>query len=517
MKNSKSKIHKLLSGMNQLKWSLTVKGLLCGSVAGSLAVLYRLIYEFGTDFSLKIYGYLSAHPVLILPWLLVIGSVGFCIAWIVKLEPMATGSGIPQVEGVVLYGLKMRWHTILPVRFVSGLLSSFFGLSLGREGPSIQIGAAGSQAVSKFVSKSDLEENYLITGGAAAGLSAAFNAPISGMLFALEEVHRSFSPLILIAATTSALIADVISKFIFGLEPILRFSFITQLPVNLYFWLLPLGILSGLSGALINKTLLFFQDIYVKIRWYFRPMIALLIALPFGLFMPEIMGSGQNLIKIAENPTSGILIILLFFLFKIIFTATSFGGGIPGGVFMPILSIGALSGSFLGLAASSMGLSAEYIPFFAVCAMSGALSGSVKAPLTAIMLAAEMTGSFGYLLPVAACSFIALLFSDLLKVDPLYESLLERFFSRYNSQHECEPQKDALIEVPVEYGCFVSNKLVSEVEWPQGVLIVGIKRGAKEIVPKGNTKIIPGDYLVILSSNQAEKDHALTIKELCRS
>lgn len=502
--------------MNEMKWSITVKGLICGAVAGSLAVLYRLAYECGTEFSFKIYQYLTENPLAVFPWLAIIIISGFFIAWISRLEPMATGSGIPQVEGVVLYGLKMKWYSVLTVRFAGGLLSSFFGLSLGREGPSIQIGAAGAQSIAAKISRNKLEENYLITGGAAAGLSAAFNAPISGMLFALEEVHRSFSPLILIAATTSALTADVISKFVFGLQPILRFSTITQLPVTLYLWLIPIGILSGLSGVLINKTLLSFQSMYFKLPWYIRPSIALLIALPFGLFLPEVLGGGQNLIKLAENPTCGLLFIFICWIFKIFLTGTSFGSGVPGGVFMPILSIGALSGSFLGISATYLGLSAEYIPFFAVCAMAGTLSGSVKAPLTGIMLAAEMTGSFVYLLPVAVCSFIALLFSDILKIDPLYESLLERFFAKNNCE-SCEPEKNALLEVPVELGSLVSEKLISEIEWPQGVLIVGIKRGAKEIVPKGSTKIIPGDYLVILTSKQIEKDLGAAIRDLCHS
>jgi hypothetical protein len=146
--------------------------------------------------------------------------------------------------------------------------------------------------------------------------------------------------------------------------------------------------------------------------------------------------------------------------------------------------------------------------------MAGALSSSVKAPLTGIMLSAEMTGSFHMLLPVAACSFIALLFSDILKTDPLYESLLERFFSRHNHQSN-EAEKSALIEVPVELGSCVSGRLVSDIEWPQGVLVVGIIRGAKEIIPKGSTKIIPGDYLVILTSNQTDDDPSAAIKKLC--
>ena len=246
--------------------------------------LYRLGIEYGTETAGEIYVFLKVHPIIILPWVFVVLVIGLILSWLLKFEPMATGSGIPQVEGLVLYGLKMKWYSILFVRFLGGIVASFFGVSLGREGPSIQIGASGSQALAKKISKSKLEENYLITGGAAAGLSAAFNAPLSGIVFALEEVHRSFSPLILIAATTASLTADVVSKYFFGLKPVLSFAAIPQLPETLYLWLLPLGVLSGLAGALINKALLKFQVFYNKLPSIIRPSIALIIALPCGIF-----------------------------------------------------------------------------------------------------------------------------------------------------------------------------------------------------------------------------------------
>ena len=168
---------------------------------------------------------------MLIPWTLAAVVTGLTVAWLVKLEPAAKGSGIPQVEGVVLFGMKMKWYTILAVRFVAGGLCSVFGLSLGREGPSIQIGAAGAQAVSKVLGKSRVEENYLITGGAAAGLAAAFSAPLSGVIFALEEVHRNFSPAIMLTATTASLIADFVSKYFFGLTPELYFLKLHQLPI----------------------------------------------------------------------------------------------------------------------------------------------------------------------------------------------------------------------------------------------------------------------------------------------
>lgn len=512
----KTGVYRKLTGLDKLKWSIAAKGIVAGAFAGLLAVAYRVFIEYGTRTALKIYDMIRLHPLLVLPWLALITGAGLFIAWIVKLEPMASGSGIPQVKGVVLYGMKMKWYTILFARFAGGALGAFCGLSLGREGPSVQIGAAGAGIVSHKASKDGLEENYLITGGAAAGLSAAFNAPLSGMVFALEEIHRSFSPLILIAATAASLTADLISKCFLGLKPVLSFTTVAQWPVPLYFWIIPLGLVSGLSGVIINKALLGFQSFYWKLPEKARPVIALLIALPFGLLLPEVLGGGQGLIGFAETTKSGLTFLVILLAAKILFTSTSFGSGIPGGVFMPILSVGALSGSIVGIIATGFGMPSQFISGFAVCAMAGALSGAVKAPVTSILLAAEMTGSLVHLMPVAACSFIALLFSDVLKTSPLYEELLERFACR-NGHDLKTQQKGGLIEIPVEYGSKAANHIVRDMEWPQGALIVAVKRGEKEIIPDGSLKMLPGDYLVILSEEDRENQIFEKLKKLCHS
>jgi len=516
MKEKKSRLYNVLSSLDEIKWSVALKGIITGFVAGILVVWYRIIIEFGIETSVNIYGYLHIHPLMILPWIAFVAVAGLIFSWLLKIEPMATGSGIPQVEGLLLYGLKIRWYSVLLVRFAGGALASFFGLSLGREGPSIQIGASCSQALAEEISKNKIEENYLITGGAAAGLSAAFSAPLSGIVFALEEVHRSFSPIILIAATTASLTADVVSKYFFGLKPVLSFGEIPQLPISLILLLLPLGVLSGLVGAAMNKGLLGFQTLCRRLPRMLQPYTALLVALPFGLFLPQTLGGGQDLIRMSENAKIGIVMLLVLMAAKLIFTCISFGSGVPGGIFMPILATGALVGSLFGNIATHFGVPAQYIPDFVVCAMAGALSGSVKAPVTSILLMAEMTGSLVHMLPVAVCSFTALLFSDILKVTPIYEALLERVVE--NNQEIIKSKKaGALLEVPVEFGSCVAGKMIREVEWPQGMLIVAIHRGEKEIVPKGSTRILQGDYLIILSSEDTYSDIYTKVRNLCNA
>ena len=505
----------LLAGLNNLKWRVAGKGVLVGFVAGLLAAAYRLIIERGTEFAAGVFDQLRAKPIWIPVWIGAALLAGYLLSLLIRCEPYAKGSGIPQVEGIVLLGMKIRWYTVLAVRFLAGALGSVFGLSLGREGPSIQIGAAGGQAVCKVTSRDKQEENYLITAGAAAGLSAAFCAPLSGILFCLEEVHRSFSPLILLAATTAALTADVVSKTIFGLTPVLAYGDIAPIPLSAYPWLIVVGLACGLIGALANKWLLAAGTWYNRLPAWSRPMLALLLALPCGLLLPSVLGGGQNLIHLSQGTSVTLGTLALLLVVKLAFTGTSFGSGTPGGIFMPLLAIGALTGCLVARLLAPLGLPIGAVAAFSVCAMAGVLSAAVKAPITSILLMAEMTGSLVHLLPVAAVAFLALLVSDLLRVSPIYEVLLERLRGADGAQ--TPHKRGALVELPVELGSETDGKRICEIRWPEGALVVGVRRGEREFVPNGNTRLIHGDYITALSGERCFAETRAELSELCRA
>lgn len=504
----------LLTGLNNLKWRVAGKGILVGFVAGLFAAAYRLVIEHGSQAALFVFSFLREHPIWIPLWVVAAVCIGYLLYRLIRWEPYAKGSGIPQVEGIVLLGMRIRWYTVLAVRFLAGALASIFGLSLGREGPSIQIGAAGGQAVCTFASRDKQEENYLITAGAAAGLSAAFCAPLSGILFCLEEVHRSFSPLILLAATTAALTADVVSKTIFGLTPVLAYGAIVPIPLAAYPWLIAVGIGSGLIGALANKWLLAIGLWYQRLPAWSRPMLALLLALPCGLFLPAVLGGGQGLVQLSQGTSAALATLALLLLVKFIFTGTSFGSGLPGGIFLPLLSIGALTGCLIARLLIPLGLPEGAVAAFSVCAMAGVLSAAVKAPITSILLMAEMTGSLVHLLPVAAVAFLALLVSDLLRVSPIYEVLLERLSG---TKENATRKRGAMVELPVELGSETDGKHLSEVRWPEGALVVSVRRGAREFVPNGSTRLLHGDYITALSSERCFAETRAELSKLCRA
>ncbi|MDD3924157.1 MAG: chloride channel protein [Erysipelotrichaceae bacterium] len=505
----------VLNDLGKMKWDITIKGIIIGVIVGLIVSFYRIVIEYGFEFAIIIYSGLRNNPIFIPFWLVILIIVAYISYRLMRLEPFAKGSGIPQVEGIVLLGFKMKWHTVLLVRYIVGFLTSIFGLSLGREGPSIQIGAAGALALAENSTNNKLKENYLVTAGASAGLAAAFNAPLSGVIFALEEVHRTFSPNILIATTTAALTADIIAKYFFGLNPVLSYTNVYSLPINYYFLLIILGVLTGFLGTLVNKGLLLASDLYDKIPEFYRLLIALSIAMIIGLFLPQVLGGGQNLIKLSENAEISITMALLLLIIKMLFTFTSFGSGVPGGIFMPILATGALVGTIFGQLLTSFNIPVYYVSAFCVCAMAGMMSSSVKSPVTSVILMAEMTGSLIHLLPVAIVAFISLLTSDLLRTVPIYEVLLEEMNKDDKSiDHK---KNGAIIEVSVELGSEVAGKKIKDINWPDNILIVAINRGKKEIVPNGENQIIQGDYLIVMSYKQDFESTNSKLIQLCHT
>lgn len=513
-------IERMIPLFNRMKWKMAAIGIGVGLVSGLLVVLYRLGIENCTRFARWMYAQIRVNPWLIVPWVFAALVVGLLIAWMIRKEPMASGSGIPQTDGVVLNGLRMRWQTILPVRFVGGLLGAAFGLSLGREGPSIQIGASGAQFLSHRLRgrrREDVQEHYVVTAGAAAGLSAAFSAPLSGMMFALEGIHRSFSPVILMGATAASLTADFVSKYCFGLRPVLDFGSIAQLPLGEYVWLIPLGLLAGLVGSLMNRSLLGFQTLYGKLPAWVRPLIALAIALPVGIWLPDVLGGGSNLIGMAEHAATGLGMLCVLFVAKLLFTSTSFGSGAPGGIFMPILAVGSLAGGICGVAAQRLcGVSDGAVAVFAVCVMTGVLAASVKTPITSILLAVEMSGTLTHMLPVAAVVFIAMLVSDVLHTRPIYDALLDRYMRAQKLDVQAPSAiGNGVLELPLEMGSQADGRRIRDVDWPSGCLVIGLRRGEREIVPRGDTVLRGGDYLIVLFSGEDERTVRLALHDLC--
>lgn len=515
---TKNDTYSTLSHFHSFRLNLMIEGIFVGILSGFLIVLYRITLEKAEELRQKLILVLNGNVKLIPIWFLFLIIGAYIVGILIKGEPMISGSGIPQVEGILMRKLSMNWLPVVIKKFIGGVISIGAGLSLGREGPSIQLGAAVGQGVSRVFKRIKIEEKYLITSGASAGLAAAFNAPLAGVMFALEEVHKHFSPLILLSAMSASLTADFISKYFFGLKPVFNFENILPIPLESYGYIILLGIIVGAFGAIYNYTLLKTQNIYGKQTWIpvkFRPMIPFLIAGILALTLPEILGGGHPIIESLIHGSFSMKMLLILLLGKFIFSMISYGSGAPGGIFFPLLVLGALTGAIYGnILVNFLGFNPEFINNFIILAMAGYFTAIVRAPITGSILITEMTGSFSHLLSLSVISIVAYLVADLLKSKPIYESLLDRLLKNKGKENSAVESRDKLIlEVPVCLDCEMDGKKIKDLDLPSDCLLVGVRRGEKELIPNGSTTIHSGDYLLVLVN---ENTAALTNEELLK-
>ncbi|MCQ1529103.1 ClC family H(+)/Cl(-) exchange transporter [Lutispora saccharofermentans] len=512
--NDKKGIYSILAHGRSFKLKLMAEGVLVGVFSGFLVVFYRIALEKAEELRHGISDLISANPKFIPIWFAVLIASGVIVGYMVKKEPLISGSGIPQVEGVLQRRLEMNWLSVMIRKIAGSVIAIGSGLSLGREGPSIQLGAAAGQGVSRIFKRLKVEEKYLITSGASAGLAAAFNAPLAGVMFSLEELHRHFSPLILLSAMSASLTADFISKHFYGLKPVFNFQRISPLPLESYGYIIILGVIAGLCGALYNKVLLKTQSLYAGQKWLpvqYRPVIPFIAAGFLLLILPQVLGGGHPIIDSLIRGSYTMKMMLVVLTVKFAFSMLSFGSGAPGGIFFPLLVLGALTGAIYGSALTSLlGFEPEYISNFIILAMAGYFTAIVRAPITGSILITEMTGSLSHLLSLSLVSIVAYATADLLKSEPIYESLLERLLKNQGKHEpEAESKDKVMLEIPVFLDSSMDCKRVKELELPKGCLIVSIRRGNKEIIPKGGTVLCSGDDLIVL----ANEDEAAPIKQ----
>lgn len=412
-------------------------------------LLEGLAVGLGAGISISVFRYLLAGSEILRPviyhnlreamadgqwqWLALYIISFIIIAYLLKLivarEPMCTGSGIPQIKGILQGDMSMRWFSVLWSKIIGGVLAIGAGMSLGREGPSVQIGACVGQGLSQTSRRTGFESRILMTAGAGAGLAAAFNAPLAGVIFGLEEMQKTISPALLLTGITASITAATVTEVVFGMSPVFSMGYLLPLPLNLFDVLVVAGMIIGLLGRLFNIALAYSLNTYSKLglSGMKKPLVPLALAGILGFILPEILGGGNLLVDslVVTDYTIGFLCLL--FVGKFLFTMICFGSGVPGGIFLPMLVLGAAGGAVLAKLLVLAGLlPAMYYADIIVFGMAAYFSSVVKSPVTGSILILEMTGSFQHMLALLVVSLTAYVISDLTGGRPVYDELLDR-------------------------------------------------------------------------------------------
>ena len=448
----------MITKRRQFRLRLFVEGGVVGIVTGTIIAAFRFLLDLA-DIYRPIRLMRLQTKIEPLDWLITIAAVVLTAKFIAKAienDGQVAGSGVPQIKGILQGSMQMtRPLRLLAVKFIAAVLAIGEGMSLGRAGLSVQFGACVGHFFNRLLGRHQVfEEKFLLTAGAGAGLAAIFNAPLAGVIFCVEELHKRFSSELLIVSMTAAVAASAVVEFVFGVRPVFEtitpvmnseplvstdmtlemIRTITADPLEFLAWFAMLGAFTGVLGAFFTKSLLFSLDCYAQlnITGTRRFLIPLLSAIAIGLFLPEVLGCGNVLVDELLSGNFAFRLLLIFFFGKFLFTMLCFGTGAPGGIFLPLLVLGALAGKiFSAFGSSSWLFGTEWTVLFIIFGMAGFFAAVVKAPITGSVLIMELTGgSFSHLLALIIVSSVAFLVSDLCGGAPAYSALLNRSLHR---------------------------------------------------------------------------------------
>ncbi|MBD0343675.1 MAG: chloride channel protein, partial [Coleofasciculus sp. Co-bin14] len=399
---------------------------LIGLVSGLSAVLLKQ--------SVGWFGSLRIQASEWLPASLVLPAFGLCLGLLcgVIVESLAieaTGSGIPQIKGALAQfpiALNLR---VAIVKLISSILSMSAGLTLGRQGPTVHIGAALAGQLSHWVPTSPDHRRQMIAAGAGAGLAAGFNAPLAGILFVVEELLRDLSNLTLGTAILASFIGAVVSRLLGGgsLDLNLQLSQHTSSfsAPEIPFYLL-LGVLAGVFGALLNQGLLASLTFYERLNLSLPLKIGLagMICGCVVALLPSDFRNNSGLRDLLLTGDASWQFTAVAFVAYFILTLVSYGSGAPGGLFHPSLVLGAALGYLVGVSEVQV-LGAGSPTSYALAGMGAFFSAVSKVPITAIVIVFEMTTNFNLVLPLMITCGVSYLIADKLAKGSLYQRLLE--------------------------------------------------------------------------------------------
>jgi CIC family chloride channel protein len=410
--------------------ALALLALVAGALAGLVGAIFRLSLVQADELRGALIGW--AHGRESVGFAIVIaacaGATAFA-AWLVRrFSPHASGSGIPHVEAVLREELPPAPFRLIPVKFLGGLLAIGAGLALGREGPTVQMGASLAHFVGTIFRRSWPDCRVLVAAGAGAGLGTAFNAPIAGAVFVLEELVQRFERRIAIAALGASATAIGVARLLLGDAPdftvsALGYGDAATRPIYFVF-----GIFAGLLAIAYNRALIAMREVAGRISS--AELRAGLIGGAVGAlgwFAPALIGGGDAITQSVLAGGGSLAAIPAAFLVRFALGAVSYAARTPGGLFAPMLVLGAQFGFLFG------GFCQFLLPYvdvqpqaFAVVGIAAFFAGVVRAPITGIVLATEMTASVTMLLPMLSACATAMLAPMWLGDPPIYESLHER-------------------------------------------------------------------------------------------
>ena len=476
---------------------------LTGLITGAIIFLFKIAIKYVQTASGFIYGSVRENPKLLPLLLLGAAAVGIISFLLIKLFPIVRGSGIPNSLAILRGFIPFKWIRSLLGIFSSTLLTFFVGVPLGNEGPSVQMGCSvGKGTVNLFAKGNKAWERYTMTGGACGGFAAATGAPLTGIIFAIEEAHRRFSPIIFMSASVATLAATMTTTGLCKLFPALGLSpklfdipDSAALPLKYFGIAVILGVVVGAISIAFTKLYKLFNglmnDTLKRIPLAVKVVSIFVLVALIGFFLDGSLGSGHAIIDAifeSHAPVWYVLIILL--LVRALLLLVSTNSGITGGTLIPLLTFGAILGSLTASLVTSLNLlPAEYSDAIALISTAAFLAASSRTPLTAIILTVEIFSGFDNIIMIAigvAFAYLtiecsnAISFNDLVCEQKIHETHKDKELITVNATFE------------VKDGAFALGKEIRDILWPPYCAVISVK---KYVI--GSSILCKGDVLQI--------------------
>ena len=444
---------------------IILQAVMVGLISGLLVVFFKVsinkLFEFIQNF---ISQFDLSHKLLIFPLITTLGGLISGVL-VFKFAPETKGSGIPFVKMVMArMGNITRVRTIV-VKFLAGVAGIGTGLSLGREGPSVQLGAGAGALVGKIFKMKGTDQGKLIAAGAGSAIGATFNAPIAGTIFVLEELVNKFSASLLFPVLVATVTASSVARHFLGNNPSFTIPYITHdLSFEGISVCIILGIVAGFLGVafakIIYKNNEFFEKMD-KIPNWLKPAIAGFGVGVIGIFIPYVLGSGNLSVDLLLQHKLALSVVVLVFAVKFFVTPFCFGSGAAGGIFLPMLMLGSFLGYIVASIFNMFGFHVDVV-VMAMIGMGAFLASVARTPITAVVMVFEMTAGYTHILPIMLSAAIADLIAEKLNHRPIYASLI---VNQVKSP-EAKLLSSLLVKnyMKTDLVCFSSNMTISMVQ-----------------------------------------------------
>ena len=526
----KKKSGSRLRALREYGVNLIALSILTGLFAGAVVTLYNILTGIAEEKSVELYRLIAANPAFV-PLLFVgLAAGAFVIGTATRLVPMIRGSGVPQTEGAARGILHFRWYVVMCSMFAASLACVFMGLPAGSEGPSLEIGASAGQGVGATLRRSLMVRRLQIAAGASSGLAVAFNAPFTGLAFAMEEAFRSFSAQVFTCSAVSVLVSLTVRNLMrsaMGFSVGFTFTTFTYVPMEPigYLYVAIAALAAGLLGVAFYHLMLLCRRGFSKITFLKgvgKYVIPFFVAGAFGLISAYAMGGGHDLIQSLGSGWDGeferifgisvAATLAIVVLFRFISTILAVGCGMPYGIFVPVLATGAGLGALLCKGFEGMGMNSALADYIIIVTMAAYFTTVVRAPVTALVMTVEFTGQFQNLLPALLGVAIGYIVGEVFRTQPAFEKCLDLIVEDGKIVVGAEKRR---VEIVVEEDSYAEGRSIRSVLWPaQGMVTEVCPPCGECFVPDGKTVLSAGDKITFECVAASEEDVKDYLKDI---